>query len=106
MHGIVFFLLASLALASRFKFIVQSVDVGVTRDMQEDDLILAIGTKTNSGTTNSTWALGSVVEGDSIKWDNLTTEIEVPATGSNLSIGIGILNAEATDDKVNATARK
>ncbi|CAO2658243.1 Nn.00g059660.m01.CDS01 [Neocucurbitaria sp. VM-36] len=87
-----------MTLASRFRVIIQDIAVGVTRDIEEDDLILAISTTTGFGTLNNTWPLKSVYAGDIIAWDNLTHEVEVPDNASNLSVAIGVLNDEDGDE--------
>ncbi|KAF1849197.1 uncharacterized protein K460DRAFT_428660 [Cucurbitaria berberidis CBS 394.84] len=87
-----FLLLVNMALAGRFSFSIQEIIVGVTRDFKEDDLVLAIAATTGSTPSNNTWSLGSVEANDIIKWNNLTHEIEVPVSASNLSVAIGIMN--------------
>ncbi|CAI6334895.1 unnamed protein product [Periconia digitata] len=88
--------------AGRFRFSVQEISTNTTRDISEDDLILGIATSTNSGSNNKTWTIGPAVEGSVFKWDNLTQEVEVPASGSNLSVAIGVMNKEAGGEVVAA----
>ena len=95
---VAFLLFANMALASRFRFSINEIVVGVTRDISEDDLFLAIATTTGFGTNNKTWTLGEAQKGNTFKWDNLTQEIEVPASASNLSIAIGVLNGKSGDE--------
>ena len=91
-------LLVNITLAVRFSFSIQEVMVGTTRDISEDDLVLAIAFNTGSSSNNRTWSLGSVEANDTIKWNNLTQEIDVPASASNLSVAIGILNTPDEDE--------
>jgi hypothetical protein len=91
-------LLVNITLAVRVSFSIQEIIVGTTRDISEDDLVLAIAFNTGSSSNNRTWSLGSVEENDIIKWNNLTQEIDVPASASNLSVAIGILNTPDEDE--------
>lgn len=72
-----------------------------TRDVQEDDVLLVVASF--SGTTNNTnnWSLGSVKDGASIKWDNLTQEIDVPSQAANLSVAVGVSNTPDQDEQKN-----
>lgn len=94
-----FLLMANMTLAGRFRVSIQEIVVGTTRDFSEDDLLLAVAATTGFGTNNKTWLLGSAKGGDIIKWDNLTQDVEVPASASNLSVAIGVLNDPDGDEK-------
>ncbi|KAF2128128.1 hypothetical protein P153DRAFT_358248 [Dothidotthia symphoricarpi CBS 119687] len=97
-----FLLLANLAFAGLFSFSIQEISVGETRGRGEDYLILAIASTTGSSTNNKTWPLTAVVQNQTIKWTNLTQEIQVlPASVSNLSVAIGIMN-NPDDDAASA----
>jgi hypothetical protein len=85
-------LLANLAFAVRFSFQIKEINVQVTRDFIEDDLVLAVASNTGSANLSSNWPLGSVESNDTITWNNLTQEVDVPATAANLSMAFGIAN--------------
>jgi hypothetical protein len=91
---------SNLASAVRFKFGVEEVKVGLTRDNLEDDGLLVIASVTGSGDKSDHWELGSLENGDSINWSNLTQEIDVPSGASNLSMAIGVSNADGADEEL------
>lgn len=93
--------LTNLAIAVKYRFSIQEVRIASTRDIDEDDVLLVVASF--SGTTNNTnnWSLGSVEDGASIKWDNLTQEIDVPSQAANLSVAIGISNTPDQDEQKN-----
>jgi hypothetical protein len=91
-------LLVNVALASRFSFAIQEIDVRETLGLTEDTLVLALASTTGYGTLNKTWSLGVVKQNSTIKWNNLTQEVEVPASASNLSIALGVFNHPNRDD--------
>jgi hypothetical protein len=95
-----FLVLSNLALAVRFQFGIEEVTVGTTRDNFEDDGLLVVASYTGSGNKSNDWELGSLEEGDSIKWTNLTQEIDVPSGASNLSVAIGVSNAKDADEEL------
>jgi hypothetical protein len=95
-----FLILSNFALAVRFKFGIEEVTVGTTRDNFEDDGLLVVASYTGSGNKSNDWELGSLEEGDSIKWTNLTQEIDVPSGASNLSVAIGVSNAKDADEEL------
>jgi hypothetical protein len=95
-----FLALSNLAFATRFRFGVEEVNVGLTRDPLEDDALLVIASVTGSGNKTNNWELGSVGAGDSIKWNNLTQEIDVPRGAANLSMAFGIANAPDPDEEL------
>ncbi|KAI4625142.1 uncharacterized protein J4E87_004988 [Alternaria ethzedia] len=96
-------LLANVAIAVRFSFTIQEVHVGVTRDLQEDDLLLAIASTAGSNTIKNSWLVGEV-EADAIVAANdtvkYTQEIDVPDAASNLSVAIGGLNTDDEDEEL------
>jgi hypothetical protein len=94
--GILF--LTNLTLAGRYRFGIQEIDVGLPRDLKEDDLLLVIASTSGSGNNSKTWSLGTAVENSTIKWTNLTQEIEVPAKAANLSVAIGVFNSPGGDN--------
>jgi len=96
-------LLANVAIAVRFSFTIQEVHVGVTRDLQEDDLLLVIASTAGSNTIKNSWLVGEV-EADAIVAANdtvkYTQEIDVPDSASNLSVAIGGLNTDDEDEEL------
>jgi len=96
-------LLANVAIAVRFSFTIQEVHVGVTRDLQEDDLLLAIASTAGSNTIKNSWLVGEV-EADAIVAANdtvkYTQDIDVPDAASNLSVAIGGLNTDDEDEEL------
>ncbi|KAL1601451.1 hypothetical protein SLS60_006366 [Paraconiothyrium brasiliense] len=97
---LVFFSVHS-TLASRFRFGVQEIHVGLPRDLDEDDLVLAIVSTAGSDTSNQTWLIGAVEKNTTISWSNLTHEFDVPASPSNVSVSIGALNdPDATEESI------
>jgi hypothetical protein len=92
-------ILTNLAFAARFRFTIQEIDIGLTRDLNEDDVILAIASTTGFGTINNTWTLGSAKKNTTFKWSNLTQEFEVPANAVNLSVAIAASNSPDADEK-------
>jgi len=86
-------LLANVAIAGRYSFIIKEVRVEEVRDVNEDDLLLAIASTTGNNTIKSSWLVGEVHAGDIVKPNEtveFTQEIDVPATASNLSVAIGV----------------
>jgi hypothetical protein len=95
----IFFLL-SLAAAGKFKFSIQEILVGETREgLGDDDLLLAIASTAGSSNNSNHWMVGSVNNKDQIKWDNLTQEVEVSDKASNLSIAFGLSNTPDLDEQ-------
>ena len=96
-------LLANVAIAVRFSFTIQEVDVVVTRDISEDDLLLAIASTAGGNTIKDSWPVGSV-EADTIVPPNDTVkymqEIDVPESALNLSVAIGGFNTNDTDEEM------
>jgi len=96
-------LLANVAIAVRFSFTIQEVDVVVTRDISEDDLLLAIASTAGGNTIKDSWPVGEV-EADTIVPPNDTVkymqEIDVPESALNLSVAIGGFNTNDTDEEM------
>jgi hypothetical protein len=95
-----FLALCTLASATRFRFGIEEVNVGLTRDPLEDDALLAIASATGSANKTNNWELGSVGAGNSIKWNNLTQEIDVLSSAANVSMAFGITNAPDPDEEM------
>lgn len=96
-------LLAKVAIAGRYSFIIKEVRVEEVRDVNEDDLLLAIASTTGNNTIKSSWLVGEVHAGDIVKPNDtveFTQEIDVPATASNLSVAIGGLNTDDADEQL------
>ena len=83
-------LLANVAIAGRYSFIIKEVRVEEVRDVNEDDLLLAIASTTGNNTD-------IVKPNDTVEF---TQEIDVPATASNLSVAIGGLNTDDADEQL------
>ncbi|KAJ4347886.1 uncharacterized protein N0V89_009258 [Didymosphaeria variabile] len=93
------FLSSHLALASRFRFGIQEIYVGLPRDLEEDDLVLAIVSTAGSDSSNQTWLIGAVETNTTISWSNLTHEFDVPANPPNVSVSIGAANDPDADEE-------
>jgi hypothetical protein len=100
------FLLINVVFAGRFSFAIQEIDVGEPLGSRSDGdkLVLAMVSTTGYGVLNKTWSLGPVKRNSTIKRTDLIHEVEVPATASNLSIAIGVLNNPNDGD--NSTSSK
>ncbi|KAH6861041.1 hypothetical protein BKA58DRAFT_44965 [Alternaria rosae] len=96
-------LLANVAIAVRFSFTIQEVHVGVTRDVSEDDLLLAIASTADNTTTKNSWLVGEVHADDIIAANDTVKyvqEVDVPDSASNLSVAIGGLNTDDEDEEL------
>lgn len=98
-------LLIHMTVAVRFSFSIKDITVGRTRDLKEDDLVLAIASNTGVGNYSNVFFLGPIEADQSIKWTNLTQEIDVPTDARNISVALGITNtADATEANITETA--
>jgi hypothetical protein len=93
-----FLLLSNFAVARKFKFGVEEVNVGTTRDYEEDDVLLVIASTAGSGNHSDKFSLGPVEKNASIKWNNITQELDVPSGASNLSVALSAFNADDPDE--------
>ncbi|RYN23433.1 hypothetical protein AA0112_g9341 [Alternaria arborescens] len=96
-------LLANVAIAGRYSFIIKEVRVEEVRDVSEDDLLLAIASTTGNNTIKNSWLVGKVHAGGVVKPNDtvkFTQEIDVPATASNLSVAIGGLNTDDANEQL------
>jgi hypothetical protein len=92
-------LLVNLTVAVRFSFSIKDVTVGRTRDLTEDDLVLVLASNTGASNNSKSFFLGPIEADQSIRWTNLTQEIDVPADARNISLAFGISNtADATEN--------
>jgi hypothetical protein len=87
-------LLSSLVLADRYRFGISNIAIRTTRDLREDDLVLAIGAVSNSAEIGSeTFYLGGGHNSDEvIALNNLTQEITIDDRSADLSIAFGLVN--------------
>lgn len=100
-----FFLLIDVVFAGRYSFSIQDIIVRKARDDKEDDLFLALASTAGSSTIDKNFTLVAVEAGDTIKWTNLTQEVEVPAAAANLSVAFGLANiANPAENKGIATS--
>lgn len=98
LHLLGILLLVNMVLAVRYKFSIQEINIGNVRGFEDDDLFLAIACTTGPTTSNNSWPIGLVKDNSTIKWDNLTQEVDVPSSASNLSVAYGAINGANQDD--------
>lgn len=93
-------LLSTLVAAGKYKFSIQEVVVESTREGLggDDDLLLIISSLAGTSNNTNNWLMGSVEDGATVKQDNTTQEIDVPAQAANLSVAFGISNVPDEDE--------
>lgn len=90
---VAFLLLTKASFAARYKYSFKKIVANQVRSGEEDSLHVIIGSVTNYGNQSETWDIGLYSnENNTIELDYLFKEIEVPPEGSNLSIGISVVN--------------
>lgn len=89
--------LANSVIGDLYRFSIQEVDIGITRDLMEDDLFLSIASIAGSSKNSTTWGIGSFNKNESISWGNLTQDVDISSANTNLSITFGLLNIEDAD---------
>lgn len=78
--------------ASQFRFNIQEIYIDTPVDLAEDDLTLALVATTGSKNFTQSYIMGSFGGNETIKWENLTLNIDLPKESNNFSVAFGLFN--------------